>query len=52
MSGAWPKNNGLRIDHFLASNDLISLIKNVEIKKSIRNQIKPSDHVPLECFFI
>ena len=52
MSGAWPKNNGLRIDHFLASKDLMPLIKNVEIKKDIRNQIKPSDHVPLECLFI
>jgi len=47
--GSWQKNNGLRIDHILVSNDLIDLIKKIEIKKNIRNQIKPSDHVPVEC---
>ena len=49
MQGSWQKNNGLRIDHVLVSNDLIDLIKKIEIKKNIRNQIKPSDHVPVEC---
>ena len=48
--GSWQKNNGLRIDHVLVSNDLIDLIKKIEIRKNIRNQIKPSDHVPVECF--
>jgi len=47
--GSWPKNNGLRIDHVLVSNDLIDSIKKIEIKKNIRNQLKPSDHVPVEC---
>ena len=47
--GSWPKNNGLRIDHILVSNDLIDSIKKIEIKKNIRNQLKPSDHVPVEC---
>ena len=46
--GSWQKNNGLRIDHILVSNDLIDLIKKIEIKKNIRDQIKPSDHVPVE----
>jgi len=49
MKGAWQKNNGLRIDHVLVSNNLIDSIKKIEIKKNIRNQIKPSDHVPVEC---
>ena len=49
MRGAWQKNNGLRIDHILVSNNLIDLIKKIEIKKTIRNQKKPSDHVPVEC---
>jgi len=49
MKGSWQKNNGLRIDLVLVSNDLIDLIKKIEIKKNIRNQIKPSDHVPVEC---
>ena len=48
MKGSWQKNNGLRIDHILVSNDLIDSIKKIEIKKSIRNQVKPSDHVPVE----
>ena len=46
--GAWQKNNGLRIDHVLVSNNLIDLVEKIEIKKNIRNQIKPSDHVPVE----
>ena len=49
--GSWQKNNGLRIDHVLVSSNLIDLIKKVEIKKTIRNQVKPSDHVPVECIF-
>ena len=51
MRGAWEKNNGMRIDHFLVSNSLIDTVKKIEIKKNIRNQIKPSDHVPVECIF-
>ena len=49
QQGSWQKNNGLRIDHVLVSNNLIDLIKKIEIKKTIRNQKKPSDHVPVEC---
>ena len=51
MRGSWQKNYGLRIDHILVSNKLIDLVKKVEIRKNIRSQTKPSDHVPLECFF-
>ena len=51
MKGSWQKNNGLRIDHMLISSPLIDLVKKVEIIKNIRSQIKPSDHVPLECNF-
>ena len=51
MKGSWQKNNGLRIDHVLVSNDLIDLIKKIEIKKTLRNQTKPSDHAPVECVF-
>ena len=46
--GSWQRNNGLRIDHVLVSNNLIDLIQKIEIKKNIRNQTKPSDHVPVE----
>ena len=49
QKNSWKKNNGLRIDHVLVSNDLIDLIEKIEIKRNIRSQIKPSDHVPVEC---
>ena len=51
QKGSWQKNNGLRIDHILVSNDLIDSIKKIEIINKIRSQIKPSDHVPVECTF-
>ena len=52
MASSWKTNRGLRIDHILVSNLLIEYIKKIEIKKNIRNQIKPSDHAPIECTFI
>jgi exodeoxyribonuclease-3 len=48
MRGAWQKNNGMRIDHFLVSNSLISNVKNVKINKDPRGKEKPSDHTPIE----
>ena len=47
-SGAWQKNNGMRIDHFLVSNSLINIVKNVNINKFPRGREKPSDHTPIE----
>ncbi len=47
-SGAWQKNNGMRIDHFLVSNSLINIIKDVKINKYPRGRTKPSDHTPIE----
>ena len=51
-NGSWQKNNGLRIDLILSTNSITDIIKNIEIKDKIRSQIKPSDHVPVECTFI
>ena len=48
MRGAWQKNNGMRIDHFLVSNSLIDLIKSININKDPRGREKPSDHTPIE----
>ena len=48
MAGAWQKNHGMRIDHFLVSNNLLNTIKNVKIDKKPRSKIKPSDHTPIE----
>ena len=47
-SGAWQKNNGMRIDHFLVSNSIINLVKDVKINKFPRGREKPSDHTPIE----
>ena len=48
MRGAWQKNNGMRIDHFLVSNSLIDQVKNISINKDPRGREKPSDHTPIE----
>ena len=48
MAGAWQNNRGMRIDHFLVSNNLLSNIKNINIDKKPRSKIKPSDHTPIE----
>ncbi len=48
MSGAWPRNHGMRIDHFLVSNNLLDDIKNININKKPRSDTKPSDHTPIE----
>jgi len=47
-SGAWQKNNGMRIDHFLVSSSLIDIVKDVKINKFPRGRQKPSDHTPIE----
>ena len=48
MRGAWQKNNGMRIDHFLVSNSLIDQIESININKDPRGREKPSDHTPIE----
>jgi exodeoxyribonuclease-3 len=48
MAGAWQKNHGMRIDHFLVSNNLLNKIKKVNIDKNPRSKLKPSDHTPIE----
>ena len=48
MSGAFQKNHGMRIDHFLVSNNFLDNIKNIIINKRPRSFVKPSDHTPIE----
>ena len=48
MSGSWQKNNGMRIDHFLISDNLLTDIKKISINKKPRSKFKPSDHTPIE----
>ncbi len=48
FSGSWQKNYGMRIDHFLLSNNLVENIHSININKKPRSKIKPSDHTPIE----
>ena len=52
MAGSWQKNNRLRIDHFLVSNNLLDKIKGININKKPRAKVKPSDHTPIELEII
>ena len=52
MAGSWQKNYGLRIDHFLVSNNLLENIKSIKINKKPRSKTKPSDHTPIEIEII
>ena len=48
FAGSWQKNNGMRIDHILLSNNLIENISSININKKPRAKNKPSDHTPIE----
>ena len=48
FAGSWQKNYGMRIDHFLSSNNLLNNIVSININKNPRSKIKPSDHTPIE----
>ena len=48
MRGAWQKNNGMRIDHFLVSSSIIDNVRKININKDPRGREKPSDHTPIE----
>ncbi|WP_182084641.1 exodeoxyribonuclease III [Aureimonas sp. ME7] len=47
QAGAWPKDNGIRIDHVLLSPEAVSSLRSVAIDKHVRGWEKPSDHVPV-----
>ena len=48
FAGSWQKNYGMRIDHFLISNNLLDNAKSININKKPRSKTKPSDHTPIE----
>ena len=52
MAGSWPKNYGMRIDHFLISNNLLDNVKAIDINQNPRGKTKPSDHTPIELEII
>lgn len=47
QAGAWNRNDGIRIDHFLLSPDCADLLKDCWIEAEVRGREKPSDHVPV-----
>jgi len=52
MAGSWPKNYGMRIDHFLISDNLLESVKTININQKPRGKTKPSDHTPIELEII
>ncbi len=47
QAGAWARNNGIRIDHFLLSPQAADLMTDCGIDRALRGRDKPSDHVPV-----
>ncbi len=47
QAGAWNRNDGIRIDHFLLTPQAADLLETCEIDVAIRGREKPSDHVPI-----
>lgn len=45
--GAWQRNDGIRIDHFLLTPQCADLLVDCQIDKDVRGREKPSDHVPV-----
>ena len=47
QAGAWNRDDGIRIDHFLLSPQCADLLLDCQIDKEVRGREKPSDHVPV-----
>jgi exodeoxyribonuclease-3 len=47
QAGAWPKNQGIRIDHLLLSPQAADRLSAAGIDKHVRSWERPSDHVPV-----
>jgi exodeoxyribonuclease-3 len=47
QAGAWNRNQGIRIDHFLLTPQCADLLVDCQIDAEIRGREKPSDHVPV-----
>lgn len=47
QAGAWERNNGIRIDHFLLSPACADMLRDCWIEPAVRGREKPSDHVPV-----
>lgn len=47
QAGAWRKDDGIRIDHFLLTPQAADLLLDCRIERDVRGREKPSDHVPV-----
>jgi len=47
QAGAWNRDDGIRIDHFLLSPECADLLEECQIDREVRAREKPSDHVPV-----
>lgn len=47
QAGAWNRNDGIRIDHFLMSPAVADMMTDAGIDRDVRGREKPSDHVPV-----
>lgn len=47
----FPKNNGLRIDHILATPELTARCEEARVDRDERKGKRPSDHAPVICRF-
>jgi len=47
QAGAWDRDDGIRIDHFLLTPQCADLLRDCWIEKEVRGREKPSDHVPV-----
>jgi exodeoxyribonuclease-3 len=47
QGGAWNKNDGIRIDHFLLTPQAADMLEECGIDAEYRGREKPSDHVPV-----
>ncbi|MFX0544614.1 exodeoxyribonuclease III [Roseovarius sp. S1116L3] len=47
QAGAWNRDDGIRIDHFLLSPACADLLEDCQIDREVRAREKPSDHVPV-----
>lgn len=47
QAGAWQRNDGIRIDHFLLTPQAADLLQDCQVDSAIRDREKPSDHVPI-----
>ena len=51
QAGAWNRNDGIRIDHFLLTPQAADHLVGCEIQSEVRGREKPSDHVPVVAEF-